>query len=306
MAGKEILRLEPLNLAGTHSTASLSLCRQSGTQSNASLPVPPARFLKRGVAQERGGEGRRKSKSQWTAGSAGLLWCRAAPRRAAGLSAWKVRRRPTTFAAWLWRFPSLCPSIMKRTTSCPWPAKSRRPWRRSRAASNWSLWMTPAPTPHGNASSKPAAWTRACAGSVTPATPAKAPRCGPASRRPPVPLSPRWTVTGRMTRRIFPGCSRNWSNAISSAARGSIAGTPGCGGYRRAWRGPRGWVTRASYTTSFGEILPVTYQQIRNNLPGVRYVQVQNPDLVNPLRDFDLSKPGRSSATVISPDLVSH
>ncbi|MGB9606060.1 MAG: hypothetical protein ACPL88_09315, partial [Bryobacteraceae bacterium] len=46
-----------------------------------------------------------------------------------------------------------------------------------------------------------------------------------------------------------------------------------------AW-GPGRWTMRAIYSVSFGEILPVTYQQIRNNLPNVRYVQVQHP---NPL-----------------------
>lgn len=71
-----------------------------------------------------------------------------------------------------------------------------------------------------------------------------------------------------------------------------------------AWRGPRGWVMRASYTTSFGEILPVTYQQIRNNLPGVRYVQVQNPDLRVYLRGGNYGT-ARTSPTVFSPDMVS-
>ena len=42
-----------------------------------------------------------------------------------------------------------------------------------------------------------------------------------------------------------------------------------------------GWL-RASYTISFGEILPVTYQQIRNNPPLVHYFIVQNPDLREP------------------------
>ena len=70
-------------------------------------------------------------------------------------------------------------------------------------------------------------------------------------------------------------------------------------------RGPADWVLRTGYTVSFGQILPVTYQQIRFNLPGVRYIQVQNPDLVNPLRGIDLTDPnGRTSPVFISPDLA--
>ena len=69
-----------------------------------------------------------------------------------------------------------------------------------------------------------------------------------------------------------------------------------------AWRGPVAWVMRASYTVSFGEIMPVTYQQARNNLPLVRYIQVQTPDLLDPLKNADLN---RTSPTILSPDMVS-
>jgi hypothetical protein len=41
-------RLEPLNPVGTRSTASPSSALQSGTQWNASLPVPAGRFMERG------------------------------------------------------------------------------------------------------------------------------------------------------------------------------------------------------------------------------------------------------------------
>lgn len=72
-----------------------------------------------------------------------------------------------------------------------------------------------------------------------------------------------------------------------------------------AIRGPRQWTIRTGYTVSFGQILPVTYQQIRYNLPGTRYVQVQNPDLLNPLAGIDLNDPhGRTSPTLLSPDLA--
>jgi hypothetical protein len=71
--------------------------------------------------------------------------------------------------------------------------------------------------------------------------------------------------------------------------------------YTAGW----GWVARASYSLSFGLIPPVTYQQVRNNPPYVRYIQVSNPDLVDPLQGIDLGdKNGRYSPTLLSPDLV--
>lgn len=73
-----------------------------------------------------------------------------------------------------------------------------------------------------------------------------------------------------------------------------------------AWRAPWEWTVRAGYTVSFAQITPVTYQQVRYNPPRARYIQVQNPDLVNPLEGMDLSTlEGRTSPTWISPDLVS-
>ncbi|MBK9167408.1 MAG: hypothetical protein IPM24_08065 [Bryobacterales bacterium] len=73
-----------------------------------------------------------------------------------------------------------------------------------------------------------------------------------------------------------------------------------------AWQMPGAWVLRSSYSIAFSEIQPVTYQQIRFNLPHSRYVQVQNPDLVNPLRNVDLTSAGaRSVPTIFSPEMVS-
>jgi len=69
---------------------------------------------------------------------------------------------------------------------------------------------------------------------------------------------------------------------------------------------PLGWLMRTSYTVSFAEIPAVTFQQVRFNLPHVRYFQVQNPDLLQPLgRATTASSDVRSSPTVLSPDLVS-
>lgn len=72
-----------------------------------------------------------------------------------------------------------------------------------------------------------------------------------------------------------------------------------------AWQAGRGWVARAMYTATFGQILPVTYSQIRNNPPGAKYIIVQNPDLVDPLRGIDLDSPTLRVAPIfISPDLA--
>jgi hypothetical protein len=73
-----------------------------------------------------------------------------------------------------------------------------------------------------------------------------------------------------------------------------------------AWRPGGAWVMRASYTVSFAAVPQVAYQQARYNLPLLRYVQVQNPDLLDPLRNLlPLDQGGRTSPTFLSPDLVS-
>jgi hypothetical protein len=70
-----------------------------------------------------------------------------------------------------------------------------------------------------------------------------------------------------------------------------------------AYQLPQDWMLRTSYTVSFGQIQPVTYQQVRYNPPNVRYVQVQNPDLLNLLGGAQNST--RTSPHLLSPDLVS-
>lgn len=72
-----------------------------------------------------------------------------------------------------------------------------------------------------------------------------------------------------------------------------------------AWRAGRDWLVRAAYTTTFSPILPVTYQQIRNNLPLVSYFMVADPDLVNPLKNVNWSDPNpRHTPTWLSPDFT--
>jgi hypothetical protein len=73
-----------------------------------------------------------------------------------------------------------------------------------------------------------------------------------------------------------------------------------------AYRAPRGWIARGSYTVSFGQILPVTYSQIRYNAPNVINVSVANPYLPDPLRGVDVGSANpRTTLTTFSPDLVS-
>lgn len=69
---------------------------------------------------------------------------------------------------------------------------------------------------------------------------------------------------------------------------------------------PHGWMLRTGYTTSFDAIPPVTYGQLRYNPPHSFYIQVQNPDVLNPLRNIDVrNRNTRSSPTYFAPDLVS-
>jgi hypothetical protein len=73
-----------------------------------------------------------------------------------------------------------------------------------------------------------------------------------------------------------------------------------------AWRVRGDWILRTSYTVSFGQILPVTYQQIRYNAPHVRSLQIQTPDLLRPLAGINLNDSNlRTSPTILSPDMVS-
>jgi hypothetical protein len=71
-----------------------------------------------------------------------------------------------------------------------------------------------------------------------------------------------------------------------------------------AWRAPWNSILRASYSGSFGQILPVTYSQVRYNAPGAVSLQISNPDLVNPLRGINLNAPERTSPTLFSSDMV--
>jgi hypothetical protein len=71
-----------------------------------------------------------------------------------------------------------------------------------------------------------------------------------------------------------------------------------------AWQAPAAWTVRASYAASFGEIQPVTFGQLRYNPPRARTLQIQNPDVLSPLRGIDLRN-GRTSPNWLSPELIS-
>ncbi len=73
-----------------------------------------------------------------------------------------------------------------------------------------------------------------------------------------------------------------------------------------AWQAPHGWMLRTGYTISFDAIPPVTYGQLRYNPPHSYYIQVQNPDPLDPLRNINLqSGTARSSPTYLDRNLAS-
>ncbi|MFB3827744.1 MAG: hypothetical protein ACE15B_13315 [Bryobacteraceae bacterium] len=71
-----------------------------------------------------------------------------------------------------------------------------------------------------------------------------------------------------------------------------------------AWRAPGSLgVVRGAAGLHFGEIFPVTFQQVRFNPPGVIKLEIHNPDLKDPLAGADLNPGARSTIFVIPPDL---
>ncbi|MEO7653651.1 MAG: TonB-dependent receptor, partial [Bryobacteraceae bacterium] len=71
-----------------------------------------------------------------------------------------------------------------------------------------------------------------------------------------------------------------------------------------AYRLPDRWgVLRGAYGVQFGDIFPVTFQQLRWDPPNFHKIEVQAPNLVNPLRDADLRPTARSTIFVVPPTL---
>lgn len=75
-----------------------------------------------------------------------------------------------------------------------------------------------------------------------------------------------------------------------------------------AYRLPGGWgLLRGAYGLHFGEIFPVTFQQIRFDPPGTLKFEIRAPDLADPrgrLGPADLGPGARSTIFVIPRDLV--
>lgn len=73
-----------------------------------------------------------------------------------------------------------------------------------------------------------------------------------------------------------------------------------------AYRLPQRWgVLRGAYGLQYGQIYPVTFQQVRFAPPGNRKIVVPNPDLADPLRDFDGSDPNiRPTTFELDPELA--
>lgn len=67
-----------------------------------------------------------------------------------------------------------------------------------------------------------------------------------------------------------------------------------------AWRFRNNWTARSMYSVSFSPVPPVTYQQVRSNIPYARYLTINNPDLLHPLRDLETNFAlGQSALTVL-------
>lgn len=71
-----------------------------------------------------------------------------------------------------------------------------------------------------------------------------------------------------------------------------------------AYRLPPSWgVLRASYGLHYGEIFPVTLQQLRWNPPEFQKIEAQAPDLLDPLRNSVIDPNGRSTYYLVPRDL---
>ncbi|MCC6367045.1 MAG: hypothetical protein IT165_26290 [Bryobacterales bacterium] len=71
-----------------------------------------------------------------------------------------------------------------------------------------------------------------------------------------------------------------------------------------AWRlPPRRGIIRAAYGLHYGEVFPVTFQQLRWNPPDFQKIEVQAPDLLDPLRNAVISPDGRSTLFIVPRNL---
>jgi len=66
---------------------------------------------------------------------------------------------------------------------------------------------------------------------------------------------------------------------------------------------PRFGIIRAAYGLHYGDLPSITFQQLRWNTPEFQKIEVQAPDLINPLKDSVISPDGRSTLFIVPRDL---
>ena len=66
-----------------------------------------------------------------------------------------------------------------------------------------------------------------------------------------------------------------------------------------------GGVIRSAYGLHYGDLYPVTFQQLRWNQPAFQKIEVLAPDFLNPLRGADIGPTGQSTAFVVPENLRS-
>lgn len=119
-------------------------------------------------------------------------------------------------------------------------------------------------------------------------------------------LADQWKVTSRL--QIYYGLRYTADSApVEVNGRNRIPYGCDCNNFSPrlsiAYRLNPSRVVRAGYSVAYGQILPVAYSQVRYNFPGARYVQIQRPDLLDPLRD--IASIQRTVPYVLPPDMVS-
>jgi hypothetical protein len=117
-----------------------------------------------------------------------------------------------------------------------------------------------------------------------------------------------WRVNGRLSLnyglRYQPVTTPTEVNGLSTIAYGCQCANfaPRFGFAYRL--GGRWGVLRGAYGLHYGEIYPVTYQQVRFDPPGVIKLEIHNPDLRDPLAGADIQPGARSTIFVLPANLA--
>ena len=117
-----------------------------------------------------------------------------------------------------------------------------------------------------------------------------------------------WRVNGRLSLsyglRYQPVTTPTEVNGLSSIAYGCQCANfaPRFGFAYRL--GGRWGVLRGAYGMHYGEIYPVTFQQVRFDPPGVIKLEIHNPDLRDPLAGADIQPGARSTIFVLPANLA--